>query len=524
MNDIISFLNSYYKIALKLVSDFDITKNKKWDSKDYLNELYVQLGHVYNVLLSDKNVNEKQRKIDNLGDELSDVLLQIINLARTLNIDMYEIKSLEGYSYNNINGISILLGQLTEAVMEINECRFKKDRSGFDSSYDFVKDRLFKLFIITYNISYKYNLNMNEEFGKMVKDANGFLKRFKTGKRKAKEYIDIYDSNERLLGYCEKDKAHKLGYWHRVFGCLIYNSKNKTVFFQLKNPKHNNIHTKELLEITAGGHLITGETLQNGIREIKEETGFDVDYNDLHFIEKRRCNEKITKDYTIKEFQYFYGLDLDIKLTDFKDFDDKEVVSFIKIKINDAIKLLKGKKNSIKGTKLVDNRKINIRLSILDFDKAFIQNGLYLSLLENIKEYGGKKKMNRKLKKLYKITNMQKKQKPEKFYFDDGKVCNSKDFNKEDFKYSVLLVNTNRNTDNYLVYLLAIYSNKSTPQLLLKEFSNKKGTKKYFNDLCDFVENNNNRVIINRCYKEKMKDFNKISFIKKIHYYANILN
>ena len=153
MKDIIKFLDTYYDAALKLVSDFDITKSKEWNPRDYLNELYVQLGHVYNVLFANENVNENKRKIDNLGDELSDVLLQLINLARVLNIDMYGIKEYKNYKYDDLNGLTILLGQLTEAVMEIYECRFKKNRADFNTSYDFVKDRLYKLFIITYQIS-----------------------------------------------------------------------------------------------------------------------------------------------------------------------------------------------------------------------------------------------------------------------------------------------------------------------------------------------------------------------------------
>lgn len=126
MKDIIKFLDVHYKSALKLVSDFDITKNKAWNPQIYLNELYVQLGHVYNVLFANENVNENKRKIDNLGDELSDVLLQLINLAKIMNINMYDIKDYKDFKYDNINGITILLGQLTEAVMEINECRFKE--------------------------------------------------------------------------------------------------------------------------------------------------------------------------------------------------------------------------------------------------------------------------------------------------------------------------------------------------------------------------------------------------------------
>ena len=92
MKDIIKFLDTHYKSALKLVSDFDITKNKEWNPRDYLNELYVQLGHVYNVLFANEDINESKRKIDNLGDELSDVLLQLINLAKIMNINMYDIR------------------------------------------------------------------------------------------------------------------------------------------------------------------------------------------------------------------------------------------------------------------------------------------------------------------------------------------------------------------------------------------------------------------------------------------------
>ena len=513
MKDIIKFLDTHYKSALKLVSDFDITKNKEWNPRDYLNELYVQLGHVYNVLFANEDINESKRKIDNLGDELSDVLLQLINLAKIMNINMYDIKDYKDFKYDNINGITILLGQLTEAVMEINECRFKKSRDGFDSSYDFVKDRLFKLFIITYNISKDYKLDMIKEFEDMLKDANGFLDRFRKGNNKVNEYIDIYDKDENLLGYCEKDKAHKLGYWHKVFGCLIYNSKTHKVFMQLKNPNHNKINKKPLLEITAGGHLISGETLQNGVREIKEETGFSVEYEELIFLEKRKCNKVVSKDYKIKEFQYYYSLDLNIQVNEFTNFDTSEVISFVELNISDLIKLLNHKVKSIKGKNSEEN---DIVITINDLDQAYIKNGLYITLLTKLNLKRGKGIMQRKIRKLYRTTNHQKKRKPEEFYFDEGKVCNSKDYKKDNIKYSVQLVNTDRNTDNYIVSLLAIINHKSIPQLLKKEFSSKRGTSKYFNEICELVENNTNQDIINKCYEDKFLNMGKVSFFSRL--------
>ena len=514
MKDIIKFLDTYYDAALKLVSDFDITKSKEWNPRDYLNELYVQLGHVYNVLFANENVNENKRKIDNLGDELSDVLLQLINLARVLNIDMYGIKEYKNYKYDDLNGLTILLGQLTEAVMEIYECRFKKNRADFNTSYDFVKDRLYKLFIITYQISKKYKLNMIKEFNDMLKDANGFLDRFRKGNTSKIEFIDIYDEKGNLLGYCEKTQAHKLGYWHKVFGCLIYNSKKNKVFLQLKNPNHNKVNKAPLLEITAGGHLLSGETVKNGVREIKEETGLDIQYDKLTFVEERTCNKTVSKNYKIKEFQYFYIADLNIDVTDLRNYDQEEVIGFVETDVHDLLKLLNNKTKRIKGKR--ENGK-NINITIIDLDKAFVSNGLYLSLLTKINIKKGVKLMNNKLKKLYKYTNKQKKSNPDMYYFDDGTVCENKDYEKDNMKYSVMKVNTDINTSNYLVYLLVITNNKTIPQMLVKSFKSNRGTTKYFNELCSLVERNTNQDIIAKCYDSAIEnDKNFVPFWAKL--------
>lgn len=514
MKDIIKFLDTHYESALKLVSDFDITKSKEWNPQVYLNELYVQLGHVYNVIFANENVNENKRKIDNLGDELSDVLLQLINLAKVLNIDMYGIKEYKNYKYDDLSGLTILLGQLTEAVMEIYECRFKKNRADFKTSYDFVKDRLYKLFIITYQISKKYKLNMIKEFDDMLKDANGFLDRFRKGNNKKQEFIDIFDKEGNLLGYCEKDNAHKLGYYHKVFGCLIYNNKKNKVFLQLKNPNHNKVNKKPLLEITAGGHLMSGETVKNGVREIKEETGLAVEYDKLTFIEERTCNKKISKDYKINEFQYYYAIDLDIDVEDFKGFDKEEVIGFVEVDIHDLLRLLNNKIKRIKG-KNSDGKIVNITTE--DLDKAFIKNGLFVSLLTKLNIKKGEKLMNNKIRKLYKYTNKMKKKNPDKYYFDDGKVCENKDYQKDNMKYSVMKVNVDKNTTNYLVYLLVVSGNKSIPQLLVKSFKTDRGTTTYFNKLCSLVEKNTNQDIINECYSNMIESNSQnIPFLRRI--------
>lgn len=124
--------------------------------------------------------------------------------------------------------------------------------------------------------------------------------------------------------------------------------------------------------------------------------------------------------------------------------------------------------------------------------------------------------MNEKIKKMYRITKKQIAQNENQFYFDNGKICLNYDVIKDKIKYSVMLVNTNVDTNDYIVYLLMINKNKSIPQLLVKSFNEKQETQKYFEELCDLVNNNSNYDIVNKCYDWKFDNNKKNKFsIKK---------
>lgn len=108
-----------------------------------------------------------------------------------------------------------------------------------------------------------------------------------------------------------------------------------------------------------------------------------------------------------------------------------------------------------------------------------------------------------KIKKMFSFTEKERKKLKENFYCDKGQVCEYKDFKKGKFNYSILVVNTDVETNNYIVYLLIIYKQMSIPYLLLKSYNSNSKVKKYFNELCNFVENNNDDIIIEKCYNDK---------------------
>lgn len=101
MEKIIKFLDNYYSKAQKLSNDFSMTRDFEWTPLVILNELAVQLGHIYNIIYQNETINEPGRIFNNLGDELSDVFLQLIALADSISIDMYHIKSLKNIDENN---------------------------------------------------------------------------------------------------------------------------------------------------------------------------------------------------------------------------------------------------------------------------------------------------------------------------------------------------------------------------------------------------------------------------------------
>ncbi len=173
------FFDYCYDEAIKLKIRFKLTEPREWDSLTTTLEAIVQVGHVYNVLYSNiESVKEVGRNINNIGDELSDVILQLSYLAYLEKVDINEIINNNEFNSNEIECFPILIGQLTEALMEENGYRFKKKRKNYDSTKDFVTDRINKLYNLLFNYCETNNIDIIEQFKLMLKDAHRFLDGF----------------------------------------------------------------------------------------------------------------------------------------------------------------------------------------------------------------------------------------------------------------------------------------------------------------------------------------------------------
>lgn len=171
----IRFINECYNEAITLKEKFKITESKEWDVITVLLELGVQIGHIFDIKCNNNGLKEPMRNINDWGDEISDVLLQTMYLGY---LEKVNFKEKIDFEYSDINGIMVLYGQLAETIMEETNYRFKKERVGFDTRLDFIKDRILRIYLLTINYAKENNINVIEEFRKMKKDAEEFLKKY----------------------------------------------------------------------------------------------------------------------------------------------------------------------------------------------------------------------------------------------------------------------------------------------------------------------------------------------------------
>ncbi|MFS0639258.1 NUDIX domain-containing protein, partial [Mesobacillus foraminis] len=134
------------------------------------------------------------------------------------------------------------------------------------------------------------------------------------------EQLKIFDEYRNQMGVATREEVHRLGYWHEAFHCWFISKEQGIDYIYLQLRSKNKKDYPNLLDITAAGHLLANETVQDGIREIKEEIGVDISFHELiplgiidysvkrdDFIDKETANvflyksQKSFDDFTLQE-------------------------------------------------------------------------------------------------------------------------------------------------------------------------------------------------------------------------------
>lgn len=160
------------------------------------------------------------------------------------------------------------------------------------------------------------------------------------------EYLDTFNEEGECIGKSPRSEVHRRGYWHRTFQCWFTLEENDKQYLLFQKRCENKDTYPLLFDITSAGHLSTGEDLQQGVREIKEELGIDIEFNELLpiGIVKQKKIERNLKDY---EFAHVFLFRSKNNITGYK-LQKEELTALVKLELKSAIELFNNKVNKVK--------------------------------------------------------------------------------------------------------------------------------------------------------------------------------
>ena len=160
--------------------------------------------------------------------------------------------------------------------------------------------------------------------------------------------VDIFDANYRHLGTADPREAHREGHWVRTFGCLVVSPRRRTALLQKKAPGLYPFDRPDHYDVTVGGHYEAGEAIEDGVREIREEIGLDIDFKSLLPLGVRQSAADLHEDYKLREFAHFFLLPLDRELREYP-LPGGEVTGLVEIPIAKGTGLLTGRIDSFEA-------------------------------------------------------------------------------------------------------------------------------------------------------------------------------
>jgi len=167
------------------------------------------------------------------------------------------------------------------------------------------------------------------------------------------EFLDIYNGKGQYVGKKEREFVHKDGDWHKTFHCwIISKDENGNDCVILQKRSENKKAWAGFVDISAAGHLESGETMEDGLRELEEELGVKVEFNKLIDTGIRVCVEEFKEGTINHEFQNVFFLIDNRDIEDYK-LQGEELSGILCVKIDDLLSLFSNEINEIISMGLV---------------------------------------------------------------------------------------------------------------------------------------------------------------------------
>lgn len=182
------------------------------------------------------------------------------------------------------------------------------------------------------------------------------------------DYVKTFDENYTYIKDESRDTVHQLGLWHETFHCWLIDGEH--VYIQKRSADKKDFPS--LFDITAAGHLLATETIEEGVREVEEELGLNLD------LEKLQPKGIVRDVIVLPNFHDFEFANIFLYVSTFAPSDfllqAEEVASIHRVKKEDFIQLYLQKVETVECMNIFDEVTTEIGLSdFVPHDDAYFE-------------------------------------------------------------------------------------------------------------------------------------------------------
>ncbi|MED3687387.1 NUDIX hydrolase [Peribacillus butanolivorans] len=159
------------------------------------------------------------------------------------------------------------------------------------------------------------------------------------------EILKVFNGDRNQIGVATREEVHRIGHWHEVFHCWFVSREAGVDYIYLQHRCAMKKDYPNLLDITAAGHLLAHETIYDGVREINEEIGIEVSFDELvslgvieyHVTKENFIDKEIANVFLYESTQCFNDFTL----------QKEEVSGMVKVELDDFEDLWAGTKEEV---------------------------------------------------------------------------------------------------------------------------------------------------------------------------------
>ncbi|MBW5445452.1 NUDIX domain-containing protein [Cohnella sp. CFH 77786] len=166
------------------------------------------------------------------------------------------------------------------------------------------------------------------------------------------ERFDIYDEAGHPIGTETREEVHTVGHWHRTFHCWLVRRDREgraRILFQRRSERKDT--NPGCYDITAAGHLTVGETPADAVRELEEELGLSVRFEELvpyGVVREEGSGEAGGRTYIDREISDVFGYVTDWPPGRFR-LQEEEVAGLYEADADRLIAMMEGDEESVEA-------------------------------------------------------------------------------------------------------------------------------------------------------------------------------